>query len=149
MLSKKAKYALKAMLMLAEQPEGLLIQAPDIADRQKVPGKFLEAILLDLKRRGLVHSQRGKQGGYCLAKPADRITFGEIIRIMDGPLAPIPCASMTSYRRCADCRDEAACAIRQVMLRTRDAMASVLDHVSLADVSAGTHRDLVSTALAG
>ena len=134
MLSQKAKYALKAMLVLAEAKEGELVQAQEIAVRQNVPKKFLELILLDLKRHNLLDSQRGKQGGYRLARPSEQITFGQIVRIIDGPLAPIPCASLTGYRRCADCRDEASCAIRRVMREVRDAVSGVLDQVSLADV---------------
>src|SRR5215203_5933988 len=136
MLSQKAKYALKAMIALAEAEEGALVQAQDIAKRHNVPKKFLELILPELKRRGLIHSHRGKQGGYTLARRADEITFGQIVRTMDGPLAPIPCASLTGYRRCADCRDEEACAIRRVMREVRDAISGVLDKVSLADVRA-------------
>ena len=106
MLSQKAKYALRALLMLAEAPAEELVLIQDIADRQKVPKKFLELILVELKRHGFAHSQRGRSGGYCLARPADAITFGQVIRAMDGPIAPLPCASITSYRRCADCQDE-------------------------------------------
>jgi Rrf2 family protein len=149
MLSQKAKYALKAMIALAEAEEGALVQAQDIATRQNVPKKFLELILLELKKRGLIHSHRGKQGGYTLAKPAHEITFGQIVRIMDGPLAPIPCASLTGYRRCADCRDEEACAIRRVMRGVRDAVSGVLDQVSLADVRANRPETSVVRALAG
>lgn len=131
MLSQKAKYALKAMLALAERENGELLQAGDIAEQQNVPRKFLELILLDLRKHGLVHSHRGKHGGYALAKPADAITFGQIIRIMDGPLAPIPCASLTGYRRCVDCADEKACAIRRAMREVRDAAAGILDNLTL------------------
>ncbi len=134
MLSQKAKYALRALLMLAESPEGELVLVADIAERQSVPKKFLELILLEMKKHGILHSQRGKGGGYCLAKPAQQITFGQVIRIMDGPLAPLPCASITSYRRCADCTDEKTCQIRMVMRRVRDAMAGILDQTTLADV---------------
>ncbi|MDP1625823.1 Rrf2 family transcriptional regulator [Parvibaculum sp.] len=140
MLSQKAKYALKAMIALATQEEGDLLQAADIAERQNVPRKFLELILLDLRKHGLVRSQRGKFGGYALAKPADAITFGQIIRIMDGPLAPIPCASLTGYRRCADCRDEKSCAVRRTMREVRDAAAAILDGTTIADaLGAGAH----------
>ena len=149
MLSQKAKYALKAMIVLAGAQEGKLVQAQEIAGRQNVPKKFLELILLDLKRHNLLDSQRGKQGGYRLAKPAAQITFGQIVRIIDGPLAPIPCASLTGYRRCADCRDEASCAIRRVMREVRDAVSSVLDQVSLADVRADTPAAASVRALAG
>ena len=149
MLSQKTKYALKAMIALAEAGEGELVQAQDIAGRQNVPKKFLELILLELKRRGLVHSHRGREGGYMLAKPAREITFGQVVRVMDGPLAPIPCASLTGYRRCADCRDEATCAIRRVMREVRDATSGVLDQVSLADVRANRPEASVVRALAG
>lgn len=151
MLSQKAKYALKAMIMLAEQEDGVLLQTPEISEAQKIPRKFLELILLDLKNRGLVHSQRGKHGGYVLAKPAGEITFGQIVRLMDGPLAPIPCASLTAYRRCADCRDEKTCAIRKVMREVRDAVAGVLDHVTLSAACEGTPSGsaLQARALAG
>jgi Rrf2 family protein len=133
MLSQKAKYALRAMLMLAEAPPEELVLIQDIADRQRVPKKFLELILVELKRHGFAHSQRGRSGGYCLARPADTITFGQVIRAMDGPIAPLPCASITGYRRCADCADERSCAIRKVMRRVRDSMAEILDRTTLSD----------------
>ena len=133
MLSQKAKYALKAMLTLAAETKGDLLQAGDISESQNVPRKFLEMILLELRKAGLIASQRGKNGGYMLAKPADAITFGQIVRIMDGPLAPIPCASLTGYRRCADCKDEKTCAVRRTMREVRDAAATILDGMTLAD----------------
>lgn len=132
MLSQKAKYALKAMIALADQNQGAILQAADIAERQNIPRKFLELILLELRKHGLVDSHRGKNGGYSLAQPADTVTFGQIIRIMDGPLAPIPCASLTGYRRCVDCQDEKACAIRRAMREVRDAAAGILDGLTLA-----------------
>ena len=135
MLSQKAKYALKAMLELVELDEGDLLQAGEIAERQHVPRKFLEMILLELRRHGLVESHRGKHGGYALAKPADAITFGEIIRIIDGPLAPIPCASLSGYRRCDDCADERSCAIRGAMQQARAALSNILDGLTLAQAS--------------
>ena len=139
MLSQKAKYALKAMLALAAETEGELLQAGDISAGQNVPRKFLELILLELRKAGLVNSHRGKHGGYALAKPADTITFGQIVRIMDGPLAPIPCASLTGYRRCADCQDELNCAVRRTMREVRDAAAQILDGMTLAQAM-GTSR---------
>ena len=111
MLSQKAKYALRAMLMLAEAPPEELVLIQEVADRQNVPKKFLELILVELKRHGFAHSQRGRSGGYCLARPADSITFGQVIRAMDGPIAPLPCASITALspmrglHRRADLRD--------------------------------------------
>lgn len=133
MITQRSKYALRALLMLAEQPEGQLVLISQIAERENVPKKFLELILLDLKRRGFLRSQRGRHGGYALARPAESITFGEIIRVTDGPLAPIPCASLTGYQRCSDCADEESCAIRMVMRRVRDAISEILDRTTLAD----------------
>ncbi len=133
MLTQRSKYALRAMLMLAAQPPEELLMVSEIADARKVPRKFLEQILLDLKMKGLLQSRRGKSGGYRLAKPADRITFGEIIRITDGPLALIACASLTGYERCEDCEDEKVCAIRKTMRSVRDATAGILDTVTLAE----------------
>jgi Rrf2 family protein len=133
MLSQKAKYALRALLMLAEQPEADMVMIADIAERENVPRKFLEAILVDLRKRGLLDSRRGKYGGYRLAKPAAAISFGEIIRIVDGPLAPLPCASKTGFRPCDDCTDANSCSVRWLMLQVRDATADILDNCSLAD----------------
>jgi len=146
MLSQKAKYALKAMLALAKQNNGDLLQAGDIAEQQNVPRKFLELILLELRKQGLVHSHRGKHGGYTLAKPADTITFGQVVRIMDGPLAPIPCASLTGYRRCVDCADEKSCAIRRAMREVRDAAAAILDSLTLEQACRGgsPHAELLT-----
>jgi Rrf2 family protein len=133
MLTQRSKYALNAMLMLAAQKPGELVLVADIAKKRKVPKKFLELILLDLKKRGLLFSQRGKNGGYRLARPASKITFGEIVRITDGPLALLPCASLTGYQKCGDCEDEKTCAIRKTIRKVRDASAAILDHTSLAD----------------
>ena len=135
MLSNKAKYALRALLMMARQPGDGLLQVSEIAEVENVPRKFLEAILGELTKDGILASQRGKGGGYRLGRPADTITFGQVVRLIDGPLAPVPCASVTRYRRCNDCRDEKTCAIRLVMRRVRDAMADVLDRTTLADMA--------------
>ena len=121
MLSQKCKYALQALLV------------SDIAEKENLPKKFLEAILLELNRNGLVRSRRGRGGGYALAKAPEAITFGQVVRIMDGPLAPLSCVSVNYYRRCDDCRDEQSCAIRKVMRRVRDAIAHELDGTTLAD----------------
>ena len=137
MLSQKCKYAMRALLMLADAKPEELVLVQDIAEQQNVPRKFLELILLELKRHGFVYSQRGRGGGYCLARPGDTITFGQVVRAIDGPLAPLPCASVTGYRRCADCVDERTCAIRKVMRSVRDAMADILDRTTLADAQGG------------
>ncbi len=136
MLSQKCKYALQALLVLARENSDELLLVSDIAARENLPKKFLEAILLELNRNGLVRSRRGRGGGYALAKPADLITFGQVVRIMDGPLAPLSCVSVNYYRKCDDCKDEQTCEIRKVMRRVRDAIAHELDGTSLAQALA-------------
>ena len=105
-----------------------------IAADQKLPRKFLEIILLELKNGGLVTSSRGKLGGYRLSRAASTISFGEIIRLIEGPLALVPCVSQTAYQRCPDCFEESVCAIRKLMLLVRDKTAAILDGTSLADI---------------
>lgn len=146
MLSQKCKYALHALMVLARQPNDDLLLVSDIAERENLPKKFLEAILLELNRNGLVRSRRGRGGGYALAKPADLITFGQVVRIMDGPLAPLSCVSVNYYRRCDDCRDEMSCEIRKVMRRVRDAISDELDGTSLADAMRSGHKAEALTA---
>jgi Rrf2 family protein len=132
MLSARGKYGLKAMIHLAEGEGMGGIQGATIAETQMVPKKFLDTILLELKNNGLVHSKKGKGGGYSLARPASKISVGQIIRILDGPLAAIACASVTAYRPCADCPDVHACHVRRVMAEVRDATAEILDNTTLA-----------------
>lgn len=136
MLTQKAKYGLKALLMLAQENDGEFTLVAEIADRQKMPRKYLELILLELRKHGLLHSQRGKNGGFRLAKAPEEITFGQIIRILDGPLAPFPCASVKGYRKCEDCIDEQVCVVRHQMRRVRDAVAEILDSTTLASALA-------------
>jgi Rrf2 family protein len=133
MLSQKAKYALQALLMLGQQPPGEPLLIAEIAEAQDLPKKFLELILLELKHHGILHSKRGKHGGYVLARHPSEITFGEVVRIIDGPIASVLCASQTAYRRCSDCREESSCAIRRVFRRVRDATSEILDGHTLAD----------------
>lgn len=133
MLSMKAKYALRALMVMARN-EKKLLQTRTIAKEADVPHKFLEAILSDLRAQGIVISKRGILGGYRLAKPADVITIGEVVRRIDGPLAPIRCASVTAYQPCEDCMDVAGCAIRKVMVEVRQAIAGVLDNRSIRDM---------------
>jgi Rrf2 family protein len=137
LLSQRTKYGLRALIALAEAPKGQVVQIQEIAERQNVPKKFLELIMLDLKRHGFVFSQRGRGGGYLLARPPEQVSFGQVLRALDGSIAPLPCASVTGYRKCTDCEDEATCAIRKVMREVRDAMAAILDQTSLADAAAG------------
>ena len=137
MLTQRAKYGLRAMSLLAAKcPPGGTMSIPDLAQEGHIPPKFLEAILLDLKRHGFLTSRRGKAGGYALSQPADRIGVGDLIRALDGPLAPIPCASLTAYRPCTDCADPATCEIRHLMRQVRDATAKILDGTTLAAFAA-------------
>ncbi|MBB4064492.1 RrF2 family transcriptional regulator [Gellertiella hungarica] len=133
MISQKAKYALRALSALARGDRAQPRQISEIATSQNIPKKFLEQILLDLKREGIVRSLRGKQGGYLLLKPAAEITFGEVLRIIDGPLAPLPCLSITAYRRCDDCDGELSCEIRHVFHRVAEAERAVLFSSTIAD----------------
>ena len=135
MLTNKGKYGLKAMLHLARLREDEIAQVAQVAKANNIPKKFLDQILADLRRAGLVHSKKGKAGGYALAKPANEIPVGQIIRAIDGPIAPFLCASVTAYRPCDDC-DEEVCAVRKLMLQARNALARVLDTQTLADMLA-------------
>lgn len=136
MLSQKARYALYALIALARHDQAKPMLIADMAVEARVPRKFLELILLDLKKRGIVRSQRGRAGGYFLGRAPEHITFAEIIRVTDGPLALAPCASVTAYHRCADCVDEKTCPIRKVLIAARDATAAVLEARTLADAVA-------------
>lgn len=136
MLTKKGKYGLKAMVHLAGLGPAEIAQVADIAEANGIPKKFLDQIFAELRRAGLVHSKKGKTGGYALAKPARNISVGQIVRILDGPLAPIECASVTAYRRCDDCGDEKGCAVRRIMVEARNALSAVLDQRSLAEMRA-------------
>lgn len=133
-LSKKGKYALRALVTLGLSGGQGTLQIQEIADRERIPKKFLEQLLLTLKRAGIVQSVRGKEGGYSLGRPLASMTLGEVIRAIDGPLAPLPCASRTAPAKCTDCGDMQECWLRAVMLEVQDAIAGVLDHITLADV---------------
>ena len=131
MLTKKSKYALKALLYMAKNKG--LVQIGDLSKEEKIPQKFLESILLELKRHGLLNSKRGKDGGYELRETPENITFGQIVRILDGPLAPVPCVSHLYYERCEECIDENTCHIRRVMKMVRDETCRILDGTSLSE----------------
>jgi len=133
MLTNKGKYGLKAMLHLARLGENEIAQVAQIAEANNIPKKFLDQIFVDLRRAGLVYSKKGKAGGYSLAKPAEKIYAGQVIRAIDGPIAPFLCASVTAYRPCGDC-DVNVCAVRRLMLDARNALASVLDTRTLVDM---------------
>ena len=133
MISQKARYALRAMLKLAEAGPTAQVLTGDLAASADVPRSFLEQILLQLKRDGLVVSARGRAGGYRLARPAHTISFADILRTIDGPLALAPCASRAAFQRCKDCRDVETCAIRHALLDVRDATATILEGRMLED----------------
>jgi Rrf2 family protein len=133
-LSKKAKYAIKALLALAVREREEPVRISDLARAEQIPPKFLELILLGLRNHGILQSRKGKGGGYLLARDPSTIFLGQIVRMFDGPLAPVPCASQTAYVPCADCPDEAICGVHLAMKEVRDATARVLDGTSLADL---------------
>jgi Rrf2 family protein len=141
MISQKAKYAFKALFALAgaEAEGGRQIQ--EIALAEKIPRNFLEHILLDLKRHGLVSSRRGKNGGYRLLKHPTQITIGQVLRIVDGPVAPLPCLSRTAYERCADCVSEQTCQVRRAFADVYRAQVAILDSRTLADALAAGDPD--------
>lgn len=132
MLSMKTKYGLRALAVLAKEHGKGPILIADLATQERIPHKFLELILLELKKKGILHSKKGKGGGYLLARPPAETSVGEVIRVLDGPLALLPCVSQTAYRRCDECPDEETCGIRSVMKEVRDSTAGILDGTSLA-----------------
>jgi Rrf2 family protein len=135
MLSSRAKYATRALLDLTHHYQEGPIQIHDIAERQAIPVKFLEQILLGLKGFGFVQSRKGPGGGYSLAKPPSAITLGAVVRAMDGPLAPISCVSVSGYMECG-CPDPVTCGLRSVWKEARDALATVLDNTTFEDIKA-------------
>ena len=149
MLSNKARYALQAMMLLAQHHDHGYVLISDLAQQGKMPKKFLESILLSLKNRGLLRSRKGKGGGYALSRPPSEVTVGEVVRLIDGPLAPIPCVSVTAYGRCDGCVDERMCGVRLVMKEVRDAIADILDGTTFADVLARLSQQNPTAELAG
>jgi Rrf2 family protein len=135
MLTQRARYALHAMVFLARKNAPATVA--EIAEAETIPRKFLEAILSELRTRGLVIGKRGPSGGYHLAKPATAISFADVLRCIDGPLALAPCASLTAYRQCSDCRSVETCRIRPILLAVRDTTALLLEGMSLAEAAGG------------
>lgn len=134
MISKKTKYALKALCHLAGQPSSQPVLISDLAQAGNIPKKFLEFILLSLRKGGILQSRIGKGGGYYLASAPSKVTLGSVVRILEGDLAPVQCLSETNYARCDECNDEATCGIRLVMMDVNEALAQVLDNLTLADM---------------
>ncbi|MBI2947510.1 MAG: Rrf2 family transcriptional regulator [Verrucomicrobia bacterium] len=132
-LTKRGEYALRAMidLGLAQETGRPMLQIGEVARKENIPIKFLEAILVELKEAGYLDSKRGKHGGYFLAKPLDTIRIGDVVRKLEGPLAPIACVSQNFYERCS-CPDEAHCGLRMLMLDVRNAISNILDRYTLA-----------------
>jgi sulfate adenylyltransferase subunit 2 len=137
---KKAKYAIKALLALAGHDREEPVRIADLARDEQIPAKFLELILLDLRNQGILQSRKGKGGGYLLARDPSDIYLGQIVRMFDGPLAPVPCASQTGYVPCSDCRNEDVCGVRLAMRDVRDATANILDGTSIASLQRQVER---------
>ncbi|HXJ44936.1 MAG TPA: Rrf2 family transcriptional regulator [Bryobacteraceae bacterium] len=133
-ISKRTQYALKAMVALARRYREGPVMIASLAKEESLPIKFLETILLEMKGRGLLESKLGRKGGYRLNRPPNAITVGSVIRVIEGPLAPLPCASETAFKACEDCPDVEHCATRIIMRQVRDAISDVLDRTTLADL---------------
>jgi Rrf2 family protein len=142
-LSRRGEYALRALISLgiAAEVGRKLVQVSELASNEQLPAKFLEQIMHDLKAAGLVTSVRGKYGGYRLAQPARTVSIGSVVRLLDGPLAPIGCVSQTAYEKCS-CPDESHCGLRMIMLDVRNAISGILDRYTLADIVEVTLRKL-------
>ncbi len=134
MLTKKTKYAVKALIALARNKENRPMLIAEIAKNEGLPKRFLEAILLDLKRGQVLGSRMGAGGGYYLNKPASEIMVANVIRILDGPIALLPCVSLNFYQRCEECKDELTCSIREMMKKVRDASIDIMGNTSIADL---------------
>jgi Rrf2 family protein len=131
MLSKKCKYAIHALVYLAERYKQGPVHIQEIADKEHIPKKFLEAILLELRNAKILHSKKGKGGGYYLYKPPEEVNLIEIIRLMDGAIAMLPCVSLNYYEPCEECRDEKTCGIRDAFLGVRDETLRILAESTL------------------
>ena len=134
-ISKKTKYGLRAMFYLARTYNHGPILISDLAQHECIPHKFLENILLTLKNGGLLVSKKGRGGGYVLSRAPEEISVGQVIRFLEGPLAPVTCVSQSAYRPCQECFNEQTCGIRLIMKDVRDAMAGILDQTSLVDAN--------------
>lgn len=138
MISQKARYSIKALLALASAAPGKPLQTREIAEAGGIPRAFLEQILLEMKRHRFVESRRGKEGGFILARPPSAITLGDVLRVMDGPIAPLSCLSKKFYRRCEDCLTEETCSLRIGLMEAFEAQVEALDRTTLADVLSRT-----------
>ena len=134
MLSKKTKYGLKALTFLASQEDMKPVQIAEIARRENISQKFLETILLSLRKTGFLASKKGKGGGYYLIKEPDEVLMTDVMRVLEGPIAMVPCVSLNFYEKCDDCPDEGVCSVNKLMLKVRDANLLVYRNTTLADI---------------
>jgi Rrf2 family protein len=141
MLTQRARYALHAMVFLARKNAPATVA--EMAEADGIPRKFLEQILAALKTRGLVIGKRGPTGGYHLARPAEAISFADILRCIDGPLGLAPCASLSAYRPCPDCKSVETCEIRPILLAVRDTTSLLLEGMSLAEAAGGARKSFL------
>ena len=135
MLSKKTKYGLKALTYIARSEDELPVQVGEIAKSEHIPHKFLESILLTLRKAGFLGSKKGKHGGYYLRKPPSEIIMADVMRVLEGPIAMVPCVSLNFYEKCDDCPDEGQCTVNKLMIQVRDSTLKVLRHTTLKDLS--------------
>lgn len=140
MLSKKSKYAINALVYLAKQEDNRMVVIQEIAEEEKIPRKFLEAILLDLKRNGILGSKQGKSGGYYLLQRPNEINLADVMRLFDGPIALLPCATYKFHERCEECVDEETCGIRDAMVELRNQTVEFLKATSLQDILSREHQ---------
>jgi len=134
MLSKKTKYGIKALTFIARQEKGTMVQIATISEKENISHKFLESILLTLRKSGILGAKKGKGGGYYLLKPANQIKMTDVIRTLEGPIAMVPCVSLNYYEKCDDCPDEEACSVHKLMIQVRDNTLQVLRNNTLADL---------------
>jgi Rrf2 family protein len=145
MISKKMKYALKALIHIADHSEDEgYVKAHDIAEQGQIPKKFLEQILLDLKKGRILNSKQGNVGGYYFVKKPENVTLADVYRLIDGPIALVACASKNFYEKCDDCLDENTCSIRHALIQVRDETLKVLEKKNIAELAKGTYVMLAS-----
>ena len=135
MLSKKTKYGIKALAYIAKKPKGTPVQTSEIARNENISHKFLESILLNLRKSGFLGSKKGKGGGYYLIKEPEDILMTHVIRVLEGPIAMLPCVSLNFYEKCQDCPDEKSCSVHALMIQVRDSTLKVLGENTLADIA--------------
>ncbi|MCB7482531.1 RrF2 family transcriptional regulator [Christiangramia sediminis] len=135
MLSKKTKYGIKALAYIARKKDRKPVQASEISESENISQKFLESILLELRKSGFLGSKKGKGGGYYLIKEPDEIKMTAVIRVLEGPIAMVPCVSLNYYEKCEDCPDEHTCSVHKLMIQVRDASLNVLGENTLEDIA--------------